>query len=360
MIAQFINHHDVRWKEFLKRTKHDFYALPEYVELTAIEEDAMPIAFYAEHRSSACLIPLLVRPIPAELNAPPEWYDCISPYGYPGILLSSSHGELLLFLDVFRHLARERGIVTAFIRLHPLLPLPHGPLEKFGRVIQHGPTVYVNLSDSKANIWQQVSTNHQRDINRLMRLGFHCTRDDWSRFPEFVAMYHANMKRVSAREQYFFSPEYFEGLRTKLGNRVHLVSSLTSANELAAAGLMIITDGIAQHHLLATAEQYLRRSPSKLVVDGMWRWAQEQSCDAFHVGGGVGAREDSLFHFKAGFSPLRSQFCSYRVVIDDEKYRVLNRAARQWASDRESEDFFPGYRYLVKENGSGFDSLEVA
>ncbi len=360
MIGQFIDHHDARWEAFLKRTPHDFYDLPEYVALAAAEAGAMPMAFYAEHESASCLIPLLVRPIPAWLNAPREWCDCISPYGYPGILLSPSQDELPLFLDAFCRIAQEREIVTAFVRLHPLFPLAQGPLERFGRVIQHGPTVYINLAESDEHIWQQVSTNHQRDIKKLRRLGFHSTLDDWSRFHEFIALYHANMKRVGAREHYFFSSEYFDALRTKLGNRVHLVCVLTSANGLAAAGLMIITGGIAQHHLLATAEQYLRQSPSKLVVDCMWRWAQEQSCDAFHIGGGVGAREDSLFHFKVGFSPLRSQFCSYRVVIDDEKYKTLNRAAKQWASDCESEDFFPGYRYLGEKNGSDFDSLEVA
>ena len=350
MIAQFIDHQDVRWREFLKRTKHDFYDLPEYAELAAAEEDAIPMAFYAEHQSAVCLIPLLIRPIPPVLNAPRDWCDCLSPYGYSGVLLSPSHEQLPLFLEVFCDIARERGIVTAFIRLHPLFPLPHGPLEKFGQLISHGPTVHINLSDSKEHIWQQVSTNHQRDIKRLMRLGYYCTRDDWNRFPEFMDLYHSNMQRVGAKGRYFFSRAYFEDLRTQLGNRVHLVCALTSTNDLAAAGLMIVTDGIAQHHLLATAEPYLRRSPSKLVVDGMWRWAQEQSCDVFHIGGGVGAREDSLFHFKAGFSPLRSQFRSYRVVIDDVMNRTLGLAARPWACDREPHEFFPGYRYLGKEN----------
>lgn len=347
MIAQFIDHRDARWNEFLKRTKHDFYALPEYVEVAAAEADAIPIAFYAEHQSEACLIPLLIRPIPAVLNAPQDWCDCVSPYGYPGIVLSPSQEQLPTFLDAFYCVARERGIVTAFIRLHPLFPLAQDTLEKFGRLIRHGPTVYIDLQISKEHIWNQMSTNHQRDIKKLIRLGFHSTLDDWSRFHEFVVLYHANMRRVGAKEQYFFSLEYFKSLREKLGNRLHLVCVLTNTNDLAAAGLMIITDGIAQHHLLATAEQYLRRSPSKLVSDFMWRWAQEQSCYAFHFGGGVGGSEDSLFQFKAGFSPLRSQFSSYRVIVDELKNATLNEVAKQHRGySLESACFFPEYRHL--------------
>ena len=226
------------------------------------------------------------------------------------------------------------------------------PYVKVGSRIAVGPTVYINLSDSKEHIWQQVSTNHQRDIKRLMRRGYYCTRDDWNRFPEFIALYHANMQRVGAKGRYFFSRAYFEKLRTQLGDRVHLVCAMTGTNDLAAAGLMIITDGIAQHHLLATAEQYQRRSPSKLVVDCMWRWAQEQVCHTFHIGGGVGGREDSLFHFKAGFSPMRSQFCSYRVVMDNVKNRALNLLVNLSADVRASADFFPGYRHFEKQSDS--------
>ena len=111
---------------------------------------------------------------------------------------------------------------------------------------------------------------------------------------------------------------------------------------------MIITEGISQHHLGASAEQYLRRAPSKLVVDSMWRWAQEQSCYAFHFGGGVGADEDSLFQFKAGFSSRRAQFYSYRIVVDESKNATLNQAAKHRVPDLESCDFFPGYRHLEK------------
>lgn len=353
MIAQFIDPHDARWKEILKRTKHDFYDLPEYVEVAAAEEDAMPMAFYAENQSATCLIPLLIRPIPTVLNAPRDWCDCVSPYGYPGIVLSPPQEQLPLFLDAFCCVARERGIVTAFIRLHPLFPLAQDPLAQLGRLIQHGPTVHISLSHSKERIWEQVSTNHQRDIKKLIRLGFHTTLDDWSRFHEFVALYHGTMRRVGAKEQYFFSLEYFNNLRDKLGDRLHLVCVLTSTNDLAAAGLMVITDGIAQHHLLATAEPYLRRSPSKLVTDFMWRWAHDQSCYTFHFGGGVGGNEDSLFQFKAGFSPLRSQFSSYRVIVDELKHATLNQAAKlRRGCDLESLCFFPKYRHLAKQSDS--------
>ena len=354
MIAEFIGPRDARWKSFLKRTKHDFYHLPEYAELAAVNEGATPVAFYAEKGEAACLAPLLIRQIPGVLNAPSDWYDCTSPYGYSGLLISPSQEELQWFLEAFCHTARARGIVTAFFRLHPLFVLELSALGKFGQLIRHGQTVYINLFESKERIWEQMSTNHRRNIKKLIRLGFHVCLDDWSRLRDFIALYHSTMRRVEAVERYFFSEEYFEDLRAKLGNRVHLVCVLTSTNELAAAGLFMVTEGIVQFHLGGTATQYLSLSPSKLMHDFMWRWAQEQSNYVSHLGGGVGGAEDSLFHFKAGFSPARGEVYTYRIVVDESKNATLLQAGKsvRGISGLGASDFFPAYRHLENQNDS--------
>jgi len=348
MVADFIDSRDARWTTFLKRTSHDCYHLPEYVELAAEEEGARPMAFYAEQGTAACLIPLLIRPIPDELHAPAEWRDCISPYGYSSILLSCGQEALGSFLDAFCATARAHGLVTAFIRLHPLFPLDYGALGKFGRLVRHGQTIYMNLGESKQHIWQQMSANHKRNIKRLQQAGFHCTLDEWGRFQEFIALYHATMHRVGAPKTYFFSPRYFEALRTNLGDRIHLACVVSDGGELAAAGLFIVTEGIVQYHLGGTTPQHLPVAPSKLMMDFMWRWAQEQSQRVLHLGGGVGGVEDSLFRFKAGFSPARAEFYTYRMVIDESRYGLLSQAAqaaRGGASTGHAE-FFPEYRDL--------------
>ena len=350
MIAEFINHRDARWRNFLKGTKHDFYHLPEYAELTAANEDATPMAFYAEKGEGAFLVPLLIRRIPEVLNSPSDWYDCASPYGYAGIIISPLQEELHWFLDAFCRSARARGIVTAFLRLHPFFALEPSVLSRFGQLKLHGQTVHINLSETKERIWEQMSANHKRHIKRLNRLGFYACLDDWSRFQGFIALYRSTMQRVKADETYFFSEKYFEDLLAKLDSRVHLVCVLTGKDELAAAGLFMVTNGIVEYHLGGTAEQYLSLSPSKLLQDFTWRWAQEQSCSTLHLGGGVGGAEDSLFQFKAGFSPARSQFYTYRIVVDELKNATLCQAAKSVpeVSGLESTDFFPRYRNLGK------------
>jgi len=345
MITDFIEPRDVRWQKLLDHTRHDCYHLPQYAELSGPHEGGTPLAFYAEDGEAACIIPLLVRPVPSVLHAPASWVDCMSPYGYSGILIPSSQDRLHAFLDAFRCAARELGIVSAFLRLHPLFPLDPVVLEKFGALIHHGHTVYFDLSETIEQIWRRVSSNHRRNLTRLQRVGFHGTLDDWNQYSNFIAIYYSTMHRVGATDTYFFSRRYFEALREQLGNRLRLVCVMSDGNELAAAGLFIVTEGIVQYHLGATDERYLHMAPAKLMIDFVWRWAKEQTHAVFHLGGGVGGAEDSLFQFKAGFSPHRGEFSTYRIVVDETKYATLNEAAKVvGGTEIASSDFFPVYR----------------
>ena len=53
----------------------------------------------------------------------------------------------------------------------------------------------------------------------------------------------------------------------------------------------------------------------KLLFDAVRLWANEHDARVLHLGGGVGNRGDSLFHFKAGFSKIRHQFSVWRWVL---------------------------------------------
>ena len=350
MITEFIDAKSPVWTRCLRTMRHDFYHLPDYLELCAKHEGGVAAAFYAEEGQSTFLVPLLIRSVPAELGAPSNWKDCVSPYGYPTPLITPSQDLLPDFLDAFCQAARLQGIVTAFFRLHPLLPLDHRVLGKFGQLNRHGQIVYFDLAQSKEDLWSQVSMNHRRNIKKLVRLGFRIIFDDWTRLPDFISLYHATMRRVEAGDAYFFSREYFEDLRAKLGDRLHLACVLTETGEAAAAGLFVVTDEIVQYHLGGTAAAYLSLAPFKLVIDFMWRWAQDGSHRALHLGGGVGGTEDSLFHFKAGFSSTRGEFYTYRVIVDHERNRILEQAAgfQSSPSDPKQSAFFPRYRHVER------------
>ena len=65
-----------------------------------------------------------------------------------------------------------------------------------------------------------------------------------------------------------------------------------------------------------------------------------------HLGGGVGSVQDSLFHFKAGFSKIRNDFLTWQFIVQPAVYDLLvNEKLRNnlSSSDRDSNSFYFPY-----------------
>ncbi len=122
----------------------------------------------------------------------------------------------------------------------------------------------------------------------------------------------------------------------------------TLGDDLLCGGLFFVCRGIVQYHIGATADEHLQRAPTKLLFDTVRIWGAERGLRAFHLGGGLGGRQDSLFHFKAGFSDRTHDFRIWRWILDSDEYQRLTCARRadlaSCGSAPPSGDFFPAYR----------------
>lgn len=349
MNAELIGPSDPRWRRLLEQVPHDAYHLPEYVTFAARQEGGTPCAFYAETSAFGFLLPLLLRDLPAELNAPPDWRDASSPYGFFSAPLATDAGDsdsLLDALRAFREVGQGQGIVSAFIRLNPLRALPCEPFARTGQVQTHGRVVYVDLSRTIEALWSQTRENHRSGIKKLGRAGFVPTMDRWDLYGDFVRIYRETMERASATSFYFFSDAYFEDLRATLGERLHLCSVLSPEGAVASAGLFCAINGAVQYHLGGTAGPYLSKAPSKLMFDFIRCWGKERGAATLNLGGGLGAAEDSLFHFKSGFSPLGATCQTFRMIVDESRYDVLQARWQEQSApgDDALSNYFPVYR----------------
>ncbi len=292
-------------------------------------------------------MPLLVRQIPPELGAPNDWRDLINPYGYPSPIFYPGKNLVQLndFLEAWAETCRARNMISAFIRLHPLLPLPLEILEEYGVLVKHGETVFINLTQNKNEIWKQLRENHKRDIKKLYKEGFTVKMDEWNYYNDFKEIYYESMRRLNADNFYFFPTSYFEDLRSQLKSALHLCTVFSPSGEVAASGLFTETIDIIEYHLGGTKEKFLKKAPSKIIFDFMTSWGIEKKIKKLHLGGGFGGENDSLFNFKCGFSPLRKSFYTYRMIFDEEKYDYLAKSKTE-TLDRKSRylGYFPLYR----------------
>lgn len=337
------------WDTTLASFTHDFYHLPGYLRMSAEDAGGKAVACHIVSDGCELFLPLVIRPLP-------EWcgsgQDGQSPYGYPGPLVrwaaeateEQKSSTLNTCLKTMTTALRELGLVSAFIRLHPLLPLPGAPLASHGLLFRHGVTVSMDLSLDEEALWKGVRKDHRYQVRQAQKQGLVVEHDvEWHALDDFLTAYHQTMARVDAAAHYYFDRRYIERMRSALDGRIHLLVVRESARVIAAA-LFVETNGIVQYHLSGTHDDCVELRPTKPMLWEAARWAKARGNKVFHLGGGVGAQEDSLFLFKAGFSARRHEFSTWRIIVDPDAYQRLSGLALDRRGSQAPNDFFPAYR----------------
>ena len=343
------------WMSVLRRTlHHDFYFLPGYHALAEERGEGEARLFVYEHDGYLLALPLMLRPIanaPELGGAAGAWRDATSVYGYAGPL--ASHEQLPEpvvrgFQSALSESLREQRVISAFSRLHPLFS-QQTLLDGLGECRPAGQTVSIDLTLPLETQRAQYRGAIKTRINRLVREGVTCQVDHEQRhLDEFISIYHETMRRVGAQDAYFFDANYFAGLVRNLGAALHLFVVTSGDGTVIAGGLFTICDGVAQYHLGGTRDAALKLSPMALIFDRVRLWAAQHGARVLHLGGGVGAKPDSLFHFKAGFSERRHEFATWRWTIMPEVYGALSEERRRTNAlaglEPVASDYFPAYR----------------
>jgi len=277
--------------------------------------------------------------------------DAISPYGYAGILSDRPKDQSFhrAAMDAAIELLRAEGVVSLLLRLHPLLPVDG--IGHLGQTVAI-PTVVVDLSGTPEQIWSGMRKNHRRDIERARRLGHEFQFEDSPEaFAAFRRIYAETMVRQGASDYYLFDDAYFDGLQSALGDRL-MLATVRVDGDVAAAGLFTRSNGIVQLHLSGSDDAHAIHWTTKLLYHGVATSAQEYGDRWFHLGGGRGGANDSLFHFKAGFSSHRAVYDTMRLVIREADYEALVRAHSPGVDPHEPGGYFPHYRRPIRSAAS--------
>ena len=376
----FISTDDPRWGAALDRISHDVYHRPEYVQLVAATVGGEACAFLWRMGERWALIPLVMRDLPAtasqilgnptpimgglEPNRHSRWCDGVSPYGYGGPISNApGHCEEEVFYYLMRH-ARRVGLVTLFLRAHPVLSSAFRPFLGDSS-ITIGTTFSIPLKEAEETISRESDeekreelrttsllnryrSSYRQEIRKLLRdSSIEYSLNDWRYLPSFASLYRQNMTHLGADPSYFFSNTYFRDTQAGLPNRVFLLSATREGrfiggvmlygcrhNEQDAQG-----GGIAQYHLTAYQDEWRVKGLPKALVHKAALWAARQGYQCFHLGGGLGGQNDSLAHFKQGFHPQAHPFRVYRLVTEIDGYqRIVDQLPPQ------ERDYFPVYR----------------
>ena len=349
----FLDPDDPRWLEAIRATRHDVYHLPGYAKASALADGGAPVAYHAREGDAHFLAPLVVRAIPASVAGDRGWQDVTSPYGYPSPLCSSEDPAVQSrLLQGFCAAMRDAGFISAFLRLHPLLPLPAPAtaLESVGTVVEQGATLYADLAAPLEDLQKGLRRSLRRDLKWQRESGFTARIDDWASYEAFIAVYLENMARVEASGYYRFSRAYFDAMRQYVP-QAHLATVFSPEGELAAAEMFFEEDGIVQGHIAGTSTKHLRSAPSTMLYDAVQTWAKQRGNRSLNYGMGIGGKRDSVFHFKQGFATHEAPYRTLRVILDPDRYRALVDAwtSASGAPPEGPQGFFPQYRKPVAD-----------
>lgn len=342
----FISPDDTRWIQVVLACPHDMYQLPGYSVLEAKMLQGSPLAWYSTDKSgNAVLIPLIERVIH---NNDTIEKDLVSPYGYPGIVhdKSISKEQYSNSINEFHAEAAQKGYVSSFIRLHPIYNTCQISNQPGITQHIHGFTISINLDLSIADIRKTYSLNHRRNLTHLLQKGYQVSINEWGKLHDFVRIYTQTMERKKAKCRYFFNEEYLIGLKEILKDNLMLIMVQDDHGQQTAGGLFSIVSGLAQFHLGGTANDFMKHSPSKLMIDAAIEHCKSLGAHTLHFGGGFGsAHSDGLFRFKAGFGRERHTFSTLRFIHCPNTYNKLLKNVIENSSEN-SSTYFPEYRFL--------------
>lgn len=331
MQLEFIPPNHPQWSALLAESQHDIYHLPGYLTLEAERTQGLPEAMLVTEGEAMLLVPYLLRSdrdILPDDDLAAAAFDVVSPYGYPGFVLNPAARDrpdfVVSALQTLKQGLRDRGVCSAFFRLHPIVDVDLAAGLTEAEYCFQGETVSVDLTLTESEIWSHTRKDHRNRINRARREGLTARIVPWQEaLPTFVDIYVETMARVGAAERYLeFDAAYFTQLGELLGDRLHLCL-VEWEGEVASAGLYTEWNGIVQAIFGGTRTAFLKPSPSTLETHTVALWAKDRGNHLLHLGGGVGASEDPLFRYKAGFSKRRHRFYTLRLITDRDQYQNL-------------------------------------
>lgn len=330
------------WDNIVKSFAHyDVYYLSGYVKAFQIHGDGEPQLLYYETNVLKAIYVYMKRETAIE-----GYYDSISPYGYGGVLFEGDTCEknLRVFLRAFVKKMQEERIVDNFVRYHPVRANAI-LMKRISTVIDLGRTVAIDLASPEV-IWEGLSSTNRNMIRKAIKNNVKVLHGKGlPLLNDFKRIYDTTMEKDKADKYYFFGEDFYKSIHDDLYDNYEVFYAVMN-DKIIAMSIMLFASDQLHYHLSGSVGDYRYVAPTNLLLYKAALWGHEHGLRTFHLGGGMGSKEDSLYKFKAAFNRYSNfQFSIGKEIFDQDKYNELIRIRKESDSDfDETSQFFPLYR----------------
>lgn len=306
--------------------------------------------FLYEEGDRRVLYPYIRRPLDRLPFLPPSLAgrcDTVTPYCYGGFVHDAPDDEapdlLHRFRQAFSAHCRDSGVVSEFVRFHPMLQNQRFAEGCCDRLFLHQPNIVIDLARDEEDLLRQCRPTFRRYIRRAAEHGWTVGIDaSGAAAPAtFARMYAATMRRHDQTGFLNFQPLYFDALFRQLQDDL-LLFTVTRDGHVAAAAIVLVFGDYLDYFLGASDAALLDEHPNHLLFHEIALWGHRQGYRWLHLGGG----RPSLVYFKSGFSDTTVPYFIAQHIHDAEAYEAATHARRSALPPLPAgpSRFFPAYR----------------
>ncbi|MCL6458400.1 MAG: GNAT family N-acetyltransferase [Gorillibacterium sp.] len=332
------------WNSVLSEVgRTDIYYSPNYCKIPENNKEGTAQLFVYREGDSVVCYPYLMRRIndlslPAARDLDRDFYDIITPYGYGGPIMNVvDEGDRLRlgssFGEAFGDYCKQVGIVSEFVRFHPILE--NYKYYKTVNPTNIRQTVCIDLSK---DIMANLKNTCRNRVRYAKKHSLMVVRENPYELSAFMDMYYATMNKNNASNYYYFSANYFRDTVNLLGEQNISLFSVKLMEKVIASAYFIHSHDYVSYHLTGSDESYLNYAPYNILLTEAAISFQALGYKYLHLGGGYKGN-DELFRFKSTFTrdePL--DFYVGRKIHDGEIYQRLSKGISS------AREYFPLYR----------------
>ena len=348
------------WDGLVKKFHdYDVYYLSCYVKAFMLHGDGTPMLFYYEDNKIKAINVVMLRDVEKDENFTRKipsntYFDITTPYGYGGFLVEGNIDEnsLKLLENEYSSYCISKGIISEFVRFHPVLH-NSGVLKNIYETTELGKSIAIKLN-SKELIWNNLISKNRNMVRKSLKLGVEifCGRSK-ELFELFIPLYNSTMDKDKANQYYYFNDNFYKSILFDCKYN-SMIFYAVYRDKIIAMSIVLLANGRMNYHLSASDKEYQHLAATNLLLYEAACWGSENGFTTFHLGGGLGSIEDSLYKFKSSFNRNSNYaFVIGKKIFDKEKYeelveirknKKLNSPCDDSTINNSTNSFFPEYR----------------